>query len=141
MRNDVVMGENDNLWLTALDNGYTYELRNEVSNYTLTTEDLFSLSLKDLDSIYADLDIFLSEYGKGKSLKKDNDDDGIAIIRNKMDIVEMVYRFKENKIQVLRDEQVKAEKKQHLMKLIKDKEDESLKELSVDELKDLLRDL
>ena len=134
------MNDND-LWVKGLKEHYRFSFDNGKSNFNLTLEDLFNLNLDELDKIYGDLDNELSKVEDKKTLFKDKNNPLAIELQNKMCLVESVYNIKKEELDLLNDSMVKNEQKQKLLRLISEKEDEVLKDKSVDELRDMLNNL
>lgn len=131
----------DDIFVDALRNKYRYDFKSESKNFILTTEDLFDLGLEDLDNIYGLLDEELSKISSHKSLSKSNMSPEVDELRKKMSIVEFVYGFVEQNINDMNNAREVAQQRQRIMKLIDEKQDEDLKNKSIDELKDMLENL
>ena len=101
-------------------------------------EDLWDLSMPNLNSIYKGL---ISE-------KKENDIDSledtkadnsiIEEINDKIELVKYIYNTKKAEYEARVKEQELIERKKRIMEIIKNKEDESLQNLPIEELQKLL---
>lgn len=131
----------NDLYVKCLSEHYRFSLQKDGKVYTLSVEDLFDLSLNDLDSIYTTLSDKLNSKSNGKSLLNDMVDNETIILSDCMDIVEDIFNFKETEKLNRENQLLVNEKRQKIMKLISDKEDESLRDCSIDELKDMLNGL
>lgn len=127
--------ENTNLFMIATRNKYRYPYKGLIS-----TEDLWDLSLQDLDSIFKTLNSQLKALGE-ESLLVEVEDKGAAVLRNKIDIIKYILRAKlETKT---RNEQAAANaaKRQRIMEVIASKEDAALRDMSVEDLTKMLNEL
>lgn len=106
----------------------------------ITVEDLFDLSLGNLDNVYKNLNAQKKQNDNEESLllKKSNDDD---ILDTKIEIVKNIVERKliENESKVL--ELQKQQKKKKIETILADKEDEDLKNKTPEQLKAMLADL
>lgn len=105
----------------------------------ITTEDLFDLSLTDLDAIYKTLNKQVKEIDEEsllttKTPKDENLEVQIAIIKHIVSV-----KLKEQKAR--EEAAAKKAQKQKIMSIIATKEDEALKNSSVDDLKKMLDEL
>lgn len=128
-----------NVWVTALKNGYRYNSNKGL----IDTEDLFKLGLEDLSDIYSILNKQLSDLSdENTGLLIDSDkSDKINTVKNKMSIVESVFKIKEDEIKEHEKSVVSNEKKQRILKILYEKENKELMDKSTDELRDLLDSL
>lgn len=127
--------ENTNLFMIATRNKYRYPYKGLIS-----TEDLWDLSLQDLDTIFKNLNSQLKALGE-ESLLVEVEDKGAAVLRNKIDIIKYILRAKlEAKT---RNEQAAANaaKRQRIMEVIASKEDAALRDMSVEDLTKMLNEL
>lgn len=127
--------ENTNLFMIATRNKYRYPYKGLIS-----TEDLWDLSLQDLDSIFKNLNSQLKALGE-ESLLVEVEDRGAVVLRNKIDIIKYILRAKlETKT---RNEQAAANaaKRQRIMEVIASKEDAALRDMSVEDLTKMLNEL
>ena len=131
--------ENMNVWVTALKKGYRYNSNRGL----IDTEDLFKLGLEDLSDIYSILNKQLSDLSdENTGLLIDSDkSDKINTVKNKMGIVESVFKIKEDEIKEHEKSVVSNEKKQRILKILYEKENKELMDKSTDELRDLLDSL
>ena len=128
-----------NDWVTALKKGYRYNSNSGL----IDTEDLFKLGLEDLSDIYSILNKQLSDLSdENTGLLIDSDkSDKINTVKNKMGIVESVFKIKEDEIKEHEKSVVSNEKKQRILKILYEKENKELMDKSTDELRDLLDSL
>jgi hypothetical protein len=98
----------------------------------LSTEDLWDLSLIQLDNIYKTLKVTKKETEKEGLIEVKTKED--ETINGKLEIVEFVFKTKTTEKQVRQDAAEKRERKKHIMSLIAEKQDEALKGKSLEEL-------
>lgn len=105
----------------------------------LNTEDLFDLSLEDLDSIYKNLNSRVKESGEESLLgTKTKVDEELEI---QINIVKYIVEDKlEERDRISKEREIRKQK-QKIMEIIADKEDSELEGKSIDELKAMLNDL
>ena len=102
----------------------------------ISTEDLWDLSIENLDSIYGKLDEDLARLTT-KTLIKDKKTNIEKELEDKIEIVKFIVEFKQAEIEAAKEKAMKSVKKQKILALIHEKENETLKEKSVDELKEM----
>lgn len=124
-----------NIWLEAV----RQKLRFSYSGI-ISVEDLFDLKLSNLDSIYQQLNKKLQDIS-GKSLLDNGNKDEIEILQLKIDIVKSIFDIKQKEAKALEQKIANLQEKQKIMRIINEKEDAELADLSIDELKDKLKDL
>ena len=105
----------------------------------IATEDLWDLNVEQLNTIY-----------KALSKEKKNSDEESLLdthrskeeeaLDNRIEIVKHIFGVKQAEIQAKRDEAKKYAQKQKIMSIIAAKEDEALKDMSVEDLKKLLEE-
>lgn len=105
----------------------------------IAVEDLWDLSPVKLDGIYKELN----------AEKKTAEEESLLATRTKEDetlltklaIVKYIFEYKQAEIVAAKQARETAEKRRRLMELIASKEDDALKEQSVDDLKKMLAEL
>ena len=104
---------------------------------------MFKLGLEELSDIYSILNKQLSDLSdENTGLLIDSDkSDKINTVKNKMGIVESVFKIKEDEIKEHEKSVVSNEKKQRILKILYEKENKELMDKSTDELRDLLDSL
>lgn len=115
------------------------KLRFQTNRGVLSVEQLWDLSFSDLsNTIKAQL----------KTVKKDNDDElsflgttNVADSENQLrfDILKDVYLTRKEEVEAARNEAAAKENNQKIMAIIAEKQDGALKDMSIDELKALLK--
>ena len=113
----------------------------------LTTEDLWDLPLTagvnrpNLDDIAVQIDKELKENGTTSFVRKSTKTKNEAVTRLKFDVVMAIIAVRQAEAEQAEVKQANAAKKQRLLELIAEKQDESLKTKSVDELQALVNSL
>jgi hypothetical protein len=101
-----------------------------------SVEDLWDLSVEELDEIYKRLNASLKVLTEESLLEvPDNKND---VLQLKVDIIKHIVKTKLCEKEKAEKKVLLAERKQKLLKIIADKQDESLRELSLEELNELL---
>lgn len=121
-----------NIYKIALKNKFRFQFRGQIG-----TEDLFDLSLTDLDTIYKSLNkqVKVAEEDSLLSTKTKAEEDLLL----KLDIVKEIFTDKQDEIQKKKEEKATKEKNQYILSLIEKKENEALEGLSVEELRGMLK--
>lgn len=127
--------ENAKLFVFASRMKYRYPYKGMIS-----TEDLWDLSPKDLDSIFKTLNSQLKALGE-ESLLDDAEDKGAGVLRNKIDIIKYILRNKLEENARTRQAAANAAKRQRIMEVIASKEDAALRDMSVEDLNKMLNKL
>lgn len=127
--------ENAKLFVFASRMKYRYPYKGMIS-----TEDLWDLSPKDLDSIFKTLNSQLKALGE-ESLLDDAEDKGAGVLRNKIDIIKYILRNKLEENARTRQVAANAAKRQRIMEVIASKEDAALHDMSVEDLNKMLNEL
>lgn len=102
----------------------------------ITVEDLWDLSLQNLDSVYKSLN----------KLKKDSDEDSLLSVESienkeledKINIIKYIVKVKQDEAAAKLFEKEKAERNQQILGIIKRKEDAALENMSIEELTKML---
>lgn len=103
----------------------------------ITTEDLWDLSLSELDSIFGKLKAQEKEINNQESLL-DNNYNKNTILTIKLEIVKYIFSVKKLEEDNNKLEKENKLKKQKIMEILKSKQDENLKSLTVEELQKML---
>lgn len=108
-------------------------------NGSISVEDLYDLTVRQLDSIYKTLNV---------EVKKADEDSLLEVktpiaeeLDNKINIIKYVVSYKLAAVEKAQKAEEIAQKKQRIMELISDKQDEELKSKSTEELEELLKSL
>lgn len=119
--------------IKALSNHYRYNYKGVIS-----TEDLFDLTIEELDRIYCSL---TNELNKLQGGLIGEDSQVKTVLRNKIEIVKTIFTYKENEINKRKEYMENKAKKQRIMEILEKKKDDSLNNMSAGELEELLRKL
>ncbi len=124
-----------NIWIESLQNKYRFEYKGLIS-----VEDLFDLKLEDLDMIYKNLKKEEQEL-HGDSLLDKEDNTLITEVETKIEIVKNIFEIKDTEIKRREQEIVNNARKQKILSIIEDKQDQELSEKSIEELRKIYDDL
>lgn len=116
----------------ALRNKYRFHL-----NGQLTVEDLWDLSLTNLDKIYQNLSKELDS-AKGVSLLTEVSKE-TAVLQEKMKIVKYIVETRMQEIEEKEKLKEKRDYKNKIAKIIEEKKESNLRDLSVEELEKLIK--
>ena len=106
---------------------------------SITVEDLWDLSPQNLDTIYKALTKELKQSQEESLLVKKTEVD--AVLDDKINLVKYIVLTKLKEEDQRNKEREFKEKKQKILGLIADKQDNELQSKSIDELKDMLESL
>ena len=105
----------------------------------ISVEDLWDLSVKDLDSIFKTLNTQVKKSQEESLLDtKSKEDETLAI---QIEIVKHIVKTKLDEAETAKQSKELKEKKQKLMEMIAEKKDEALRNASVEELQAMLANL
>lgn len=124
-----------NIWLEAIKRKVRFEHKGIIS-----VEDLFDLELTDLDKLYQEFSKTLKDISSD-SLLDDENNELINDLQLRLDIVKGVFDIKQAEAKALQEKIANLEEKQKIMRIINQKEDAELADLSIEELKAKLDDL
>lgn len=113
------------------------KLRIKTSYGLLSTEQLWDLSIDDLDELAVSLEIAHNQSGRKSFQVKTSDKDKIAKLR--FDVVLDIFNTKVAEKEALTQAKENKEYNAKIISLIAEKQDESLKGKSVEELEGMLR--
>lgn len=124
-----------NIWVECLKNKFRFEFKGLIS-----TEDLFDLTLADLDAIYKSLKKEEKDL-QGDSLLSNDENPKVREVEVKIEVVKAVFDMK--KAEIARAERALANKaqKDKILAIIEDKENQELSEKSIDELREIYLNL
>ena len=124
-----------NIWVECLKNKFRFEFKGLIS-----TEDLFDLTLADLDAIYKSLKKEEKDL-QGDSLLDNDENPKVREVEVKIEIVKAIFEMK--KAEIARAERALANKaqKDKILAIIEDKENQELSEKSIDELREIYLNL
>lgn len=118
----------------AIKNKFRYPFNGQIS-----TEDLFDLSLKQLDAVYANLNAELEKTKKSSLLAGSTEEtEKREKLEDKLEIVKEIFDDKQKENEAKLDAAKEKERKQTIIRIIEEKENDSLKNMSIDDLKKLL---
>lgn len=128
----------EKIFETALRGKFRFEYKGLIS-----TEDLWDLKIEQLDKIYSSLSDKLDIANKGSLLSNVRVNRTLEqeVIDIKMQIVKYIFDVKVKEQEELKLAREKKEQKQKILALLDEKENEELKNKSIDELKKLLEKL
>ena len=124
-----------NIWVECLKNKFRFEFKGLIS-----IEDLFDLTLADLDAIYKSLKKEEKDL-QGDSLLGNDENPKVREVEVKIEVVKAVFDMK--KAEIARAERALANKaqKDKILAIIEDKENQELSEKSIDELREIYLNL
>lgn len=121
---------------------FEFALKNKVRfpyKGLVSVEDLFDLSVRDLDGIFKTLNAQVKKSQEESLLTtKTKEDETLAI---QIEIVKHIVKTKLDEVETAKQSKELKEKKQKIMEIIAAKQDESLKNASVEELRAMLANL
>lgn len=119
-----------NLFILATREKYRFPYKGSI-----TTEDLWDLPLTALDDVYKTLNREAKKKTEDSLLSDNNSD---AELQRKLEIVKYVFMDKKYAEDARKEEVKNAEKRKHILEILAQKQDESLRNMSEEELKKLL---
>ena len=122
------------MFATATRKKFRYPFRGQIS-----TEDLWDLNLTELDSIYKTLTKEAKAKDDGESLLAQNKIDEDLLL--KINIVKTVFETKQEEANAAKVASEKAKKKEKLMAILARKQDDSLEQMSEEDLKKMIEEL
>ena len=125
---------NTNIFEAASKNKYRYPYKGMI-----TTEDLWDLTQAQLDVIYKALNKGVSEAQVSSLMCKVTDVD--AELLNKIEIVKYIFNAKEAEAEARKNDAAKHAKKQRILDILAQKQEDALQSMSEDELKKMLDEL
>lgn len=106
---------------------------------SLSVEDLWDLSLQELDSIYKELNAKAKTLQEDSLLDKKSEAD--AVLELQIEIVKRIVAVKLEQKQSLLQKAKDKRRKEKLMQYLEEKQDEELRELPADELQKMIEEL
>lgn len=125
---------NTNIFEAASKNKYRYPYKGMI-----TTEDLWDLTQAQLDVIYKALNKGVSEAQISSLMCKVTEVD--AELLNKIEIVKYIFNAKEAEAEARKNDAAKHAKKQRILDILAQKQEDALQSMSEDELKKMLDEL
>ena len=104
----------------------------------LSAEDLWDLSLRDLDNIYKVLNRQTRAQAEESLLERSTEDEVLTL---KIDLVKHVFGVKVAEKEARENAAVKRERKEKLLSVLAEKQDKALYDLSPEELQNLIAEL
>jgi uncharacterized membrane protein len=105
----------------------------------ISVEDLWDLSTKDLDSVFKTLNAQAKRSQEESLLATKSKEDEVLSIQ--IEIVKHIVKTKLEEAEAVKQSKELKEKKQKIMEIIATKQDESLRNMSVEELQVMLNNL
>lgn len=125
---------NTNIFEAASKNKYRYPYKGMI-----TTEDLWDLTQAQLDVIYKALNKGVSEAQVSSLMCKVTEVD--AELLNKIEIVKYIFNAKEAEAEARKNDAAKHAKKQRILDILAQKQEDALQNMSEDDLKKMLDEL
>lgn len=125
---------NTNIFEAASKNKYRYPYKGMI-----TTEDLWDLTQAQLDAIYKALNKGVSEAQVSSLMHKVTEVD--AELLNKIEIVKYIFNAKEAEAEARKNDAAKHAKKQRILDILAQKQEDALQNMSEDDLKKMLDEL
>lgn len=104
----------------------------------ISVEDLWDLSVQELDKIYKTLNAKAKEQKEESLLEKTSED---KVLAAQINIVKYIVNVKLKEKEIAKTAKERKEKKEKIMAIIANKQDAALQEKSVEELAKMLDDL
>ena len=123
-----------NLFEIAVRDKFRFAFRGIIS-----VEDLWDLKLEQLDEVYKNLMIEIKKANEESLLKSKTKDQ--TVLENKVDIVKYIVNSKLEEIKTREEESKKRMQKQKILEVLNEKENQSLQNMSVEELKEMLNNI
>ena len=109
----------------------------------ITTEDLWDLSLNQLDDVYRNLNKELSNIDESGLIQTRSANEGVKAneLRNKIEVVKHVFNSKRMAAEFDRMAAERSAKKQHILDILARKQESALESMSEEDLKKMLDEL
>lgn len=109
----------------------------------ITTEDLWDLTPSQLDTVYKTLNKELNVTQEDGLIITRSADEGVKAneLRNKLEIVKYIFNSKQQAAELNRIAAENAAKKQYIMEILAQKKDDALRNMSEEELTQMLNNL
>ena len=105
----------------------------------ITVEDLWDLPVEELDAIYKNLRS-QQKYSEDSLLSNDEESKEDILTKNKVEIIKTIVNDKIEEVKRNADREARRSRKQHILEIMANKQDEALKEKSLEELQAMLDD-
>lgn len=125
---------NETMFLVATKGKFRFPYKGLIS-----TEDLFDLSIKELDSIFKTLNSQLKQTKEESLLEVKTKQD--EELETKIEIIKYIVKTKQDEEEARKQAKAIKEQKQKILELIANKQDKDLENKSMDELKAMLSEL
>lgn len=122
------------LFIRASRNKYRFEYKGMI-----TVEDLFDLRFNELDAIYKDLKAELKDEVEDSLMSKKTTAD--KVLEDKISIVKYIFNLKKEEAEARLLASENKAKKQQLLAIKKMKEEEKLKDMSIEEIDKMIAEL
>lgn len=122
------------LFIRASRNKYRFEYKG-----LITVEDLFDLRFNELDAIYKDLKAELKDEVEDSLMSKKTTAD--KVLEDKISIVKYIFNLKKEEAEARLLASENKAKKQQLLAIKKMKEEEKLKDMSIEEIDKMIAEL
>lgn len=109
----------------------------------ITTEDLWDLSISQLDLVYKNLNKELKAIDGDSLIATKSADEGVKAneLKNKIEIVKYIFNHKQQAAELERMAAVNAAEKKRILDVLADKEDDAMRNMSKEELLKRLAEL
>ena len=109
----------------------------------ITTEDLWDLSLSQLDTVYRNLSKELKDIDEDSLISTRSADEGVKAneLRNKIEVVKYIFNAKQQAAELNRMAADNAAKKQRLLEALARKQENALENMSEEDLLKMLNEL
>ena len=119
------------LFIMATRRKFRFPFKGQVS-----VEDLWDMSVRDLDSVFKLLNSQIKQANEESLLTTKSKED--TILEAQIAIVKYIVQVKQDDAAQAQNQMVQAEKKRRIMEIIANKQDAALQNLSVEELQKML---
>lgn len=103
---------------------------------SITTEDLWDLSLQDLDRVFKTMNAEVKQTQEESLLKVK--DEHSEILERKIEIVKHIVSVKQSEAEAVKDAANRKAQKKRILEIIAKKEDDALANMSLDDLKKMV---
>lgn len=109
----------------------------------ISTEDLWDLKLSELDTVYKTLNKELKALDGDSLIASKSADDGVKAneLKNKIELVKYIFNSKQQAADLARMAADRVAKKQRILEVLAQKQNDALQNMSEDDLKKMLDDL
>jgi len=108
---------------------------------SLMIEDLWDLPIDSLNLLYRQINNDLKTLNDEGLIKNNSINNETLILQLQLDLIKHIFTDKQEKIKIAKIEKIHRERKNRIMEIITNKQDQSLEEKSVDELMNMLEKL